>query len=117
MPSSTIDVVANSYPHRYGFDAPRGDRRVDPTVPGIRSRDAHRVADLVVPEYESAELGSPDLSEVVPTERRADAVVTLNQDGRAVLGIVVEVQLGRDSDKTYSWPSYDLAAAATAVPR
>ena len=31
------------------------------------------VADLVVPEYESAELGSPDLSEVVPTERRADA--------------------------------------------
>jgi hypothetical protein len=64
------------------------------------------VADLVVPEYESAELGSPDLSEVVPTERRADAVVTLNQDGRAVLGIVVEVQLGHDSDKTYSWPSY-----------
>jgi len=41
-PSSTIDVVGNSYPHRYGFDAPRGDRRVDPIMSGIRSRDAHR---------------------------------------------------------------------------
>ena len=64
------------------------------------------VADLVVPEYESAEIGSADLSEVVPTERRADAVVTLTRGGRAVLGIVVEVQLGRDGDKAYSWPSY-----------
>ena len=45
------------------------------------------ISDVVVPGYESAEVGSADLSEVVPTERRADAVVTLNdQDGGAVLG-------------------------------
>ncbi len=65
------------------------------------------ISDVVVPGYESAEVGSADLSEVVPTERRADAVVTLNdRDGGAVLGIVVEVQLGRDGDKSYTWPSY-----------
>ena len=63
------------------------------------------VADLVVPEMSRRSLGSPDLSEVVPTERRADAVVTLNQDSRAVLGIVVEVQLGHDSDKRTPGPA------------
>ena len=31
---------------------------------------------LLCPGNESAEVGSADLSEVVPTERRADAVVT-----------------------------------------
>lgn len=65
------------------------------------------LADVAVPEHDSVELGSPDLSEVVPTERRADAVVTLNdRRGGAVLGVVVEVQLRRDVDKSYTWPSY-----------
>ena len=75
------------------------------------------VADLVVPEYESAELGSPDLSEVVPTERAPDAVVTLNRDQSRGPGIVVEVQLGHDSDKRILLAQLrHLAAAATALP-
>jgi hypothetical protein len=39
-------------------------------------------------------------------EYRADLVLFLLQGTRKVLGIVVEVQLGRDEDKRYAWPAY-----------
>src|SRR5262249_21283333 len=47
-----------------------------------------------------------DLTNVVPTEYRADAVVTLTVGDRPVLGVVVEVQLGKDEDKQWAWPAY-----------
>jgi hypothetical protein len=50
-------------------------------------------------------LDSAELTDVVPTEYRADLVVLL-VEGRPVLGIVVEVQLGRDERKRWSWPVY-----------
>jgi hypothetical protein len=65
-------------------------------------RDALHV-DL--PEYSEVRLESAELTDVVPTEYRADLVVLL-VDGKPVLGIVVEVQLGTDAQKRFSWPVY-----------
>jgi len=60
---------------------------------------------LELPAYTEARLASSDLTEVVPTEFRADAVVLL-VEGKPVLGVVVEAQLSRDERKRFSWPAY-----------
>lgn len=59
-----------------------------------------------LPDHESARIDAGDLTELVPTEYRADAVVVLRQSERPVLGVIVEVQLARDSDKRWTWPVY-----------
>ena len=64
-----------------------------------------------VPRFTEARIEPGELTEVVPVERHADLVVLL-LDGRPVLAIVVEAQLGRDPDKEYSWPSYLVAVRA-----
>ncbi|NEE02796.1 hypothetical protein [Phytoactinopolyspora halotolerans] len=77
------------------------------------------VADLLagplgadVPDHDGVRVEPGDLTTVEPTELRADAVVTLTSasgDGaaEAVLGVVVEVQLGRDKrEKRLKWPAY-----------
>jgi len=58
-----------------------------------------------LPAYSEVRLESAELSDVVPTEYRADLVVLL-VDGKPVLGIVVEVQLAADPQKCFSWPVY-----------
>ena len=67
-------------------------------------RDALGVA---VPIYAEARIESAELTDIVPTEYRADLVVLL-VDQKPVLGIVVEAQLElrRDDRKQYSWPVY-----------
>jgi len=60
---------------------------------------------IELPAYSEVWLESADLTDVVPTEYRADLVVLL-VDGRPVLGIVVEVQLAPDARKRFSWPVY-----------
>ena len=64
------------------------------------------VFEFDVPGFAGARLGSADLPDLRPTEYRADAVVVLHRDERPVLAVVIEVQLGRDSDKHFSWPVY-----------
>lgn len=59
-----------------------------------------------LPEYDTIDLQESDLSQIVPTEYRADMVVVLRAGGRPVYGIVVEVQLTRDEDKRFKWPVY-----------
>jgi hypothetical protein len=49
---------------------------------------------------------SSDLSNVRPAEYRADRVLFLECASRKVLGIIVEIQLGHDADKPYTWPAY-----------
>lgn len=61
---------------------------------------------IAVPDFDEARLSPGDLTDVKPTEYRADAVVTLTDAGRAVLAIVIEVQLRTDSDKRRKWPAY-----------
>lgn len=60
-----------------------------------------------LPEYE-ARFDSADLSQVQPTEYRADGVVTLTcpTDGSAALSIVVEIQRQIQERKRYTWPAY-----------
>ena len=61
--------------------------------------------DVELPPFTEATIGAANLTEVTPTEYRADLVVLL-RDGEPVLAIVVEVQLDRDSDKRYVWPAW-----------
>lgn len=58
-----------------------------------------------LPRYTSVKIESADLSEVQPTEYRADLVMSLS-NGEPVLGLVVEVQLSIDHRKRFVWPAY-----------
>jgi hypothetical protein len=58
-----------------------------------------------VPDFKGARLSAAELTDVAPTEYRADAAVTLDGDGSAVLAVVVEVQLRVDAPKRRSWPA------------
>jgi hypothetical protein len=58
-----------------------------------------------LPHYQDVRLEAGDLTDLTPTEYRADAVVVLTDAG-AALAVVVEVQLGRDADKRWTWPVY-----------
>lgn len=59
-----------------------------------------------LPVYQQVRLDGGECTDVVPTEYRADAVVVLIAADQPVLAVVVEVQLGRDGDKRWSWPVY-----------
>jgi hypothetical protein len=59
-----------------------------------------------VPPYQQATLSSGDLADVMPTEYRADLVVTLTVEKSPVWAVVVEVQLRTDARKRRTWPAY-----------
>lgn len=63
------------------------------------------VLDVPLPEYTDVKIGCADLTEVQPTEYRADLVLSLS-DGVSTLGLIVEVQLSRDDRKHFVWPAY-----------
>ena len=64
------------------------------------------ILSVKVPAYTTAQLSSGDLTDVTPTEYRADAVITLSDDTGPILAVVVEAQLGIDPRKRFSWPVY-----------
>lgn len=64
-----------------------------------------KVLHVELPAYTEVRIESADLSEVVPSEYRADLIVLLVA-GKPVLAIVVEVQLSRDDRKRFTWPVY-----------
>ncbi len=51
-------------------------------------------------------LANAEFTQAVPLERRADAVVTIEQHGAVTHAFVVEVQLAVDPEKAFSWPLY-----------
>jgi hypothetical protein len=58
-------------------------------------------------DHARVEVRSIDLTQVAPTEYRADAVVILHDEaGKPVTGVVVEVQRSDDADKLLAWPVY-----------
>jgi hypothetical protein len=63
------------------------------------------VLHVELPAYSEARVESAELTDVNPAEYRADLVVLL-VDGKPVLGIVIEVQLGEDPRKRFTWPVY-----------
>jgi len=73
-----------------------------PSLAPVLLRDALHVE---LPEYHEARIDSADLTEIQPTEYRADLVVLLLNDV-PVFGIVVEVQLSPDERKLFAWPAY-----------
>jgi len=63
--------------------------------------------------YGEWEAASIDLSQAVPSEYRADAVtIVRGVDGKVSAAIIVEVQLGIDRDKAWTWPVYVSALRA-----
>ena len=68
--------------------------------------DLLRELDVQLPGYDEVRIESSDLSDLQPAEYRADLVLFLVQGRHKVLGVIVEVQLGRDKDKPYNWPAY-----------
>ena len=68
--------------------------------------DLLRKLDVHLPEYDEVRTESSDLTNLQPAEYRADLVLFLVRGARKVLGIIVEVQLGRNEDKPYAWPAY-----------
>src|SRR5271166_4820171 len=83
--------------------------------PSLAAEISVEVLGIAFPRYTEARVASVDLTEVKPPEYRADMVVVHMNGDTAVYAIVVEVQLGPDSRKRYSWPAY--VAVARAVHR
>lgn len=62
---------------------------------------------LALPPFSRVSLSSAELTTLAPTEYRADAVLTLDDDaGRPIRGVVLEVQLSDDQHKWRTWPAY-----------
>jgi hypothetical protein len=61
---------------------------------------------IALPPGASVALGNADFTQAVPLERRADAVVTIQQSGAVTAAFVVEVQLAIKEDKRFAWPLY-----------
>ena len=61
-----------------------------------------------MPAFDQVRIGDTTLTELVPTEYRADLVLLLEgADGATPeAALVVEAQLGRNPDKRWSWPVY-----------
>ncbi|GAB3811926.1 hypothetical protein GCM10027605_52810 [Micromonospora zhanjiangensis] len=61
---------------------------------------------ITVPAYQNVRLDSGDLPDLIPTEYRADSVITLTRGDTSVLSVVIEIQLRPDQRKRRSWPVY-----------
>ncbi len=90
MPSNLHEVLVELFRHR----------------PALVAELLTSPLGVPVPAFQQAHLSANDLTNVTPTEYRADAVITLADGDDPVLAVVVEVQLGTDEHKRRSWPSY-----------
>ncbi|MFF4123690.1 hypothetical protein ACFYYP_09230 [Microbispora rosea] len=67
----------------------------------------HSVTGMRMPPVAVARVEAADCTQPGPIERRADSVVVVRDEtGTALLAVIVEVQLGRDAAKRFSWPVY-----------
>jgi len=72
----------------------------------ISAANLLRDLDIRLPAYHDIRTESADLTNLEPTEYRADLVLFLERESKKSLGIIIEVQLDRDENKEYSWPAY-----------
>lgn len=94
-----------SFAHEILVDMFRGNGR-------LAAELLRRCAGIAV-EHTSVDEQSIDLSQVTSTEYRADAVAVLrDRDGRAVAGVIVEVQRQKKRRKLLAWPVYVAALRA-----
>jgi hypothetical protein len=92
MPSLTHDALLQLFRNR-------------PTLAPELLRD---LLHTPVPAFDQVRIGDTTLTELVPTEYRADLVLLLEgaTGETPEAAIVVEAQLGRNLDKRWSWPVY-----------
>jgi hypothetical protein len=90
MPSTLHEALVQMFRHR----------------PSLAAELLTSALGVDLPNYQQATLASGDLTDLVPTEYRADAVVVLTSADQPVLAVVVEAQLGRDRAKRWTWPVY-----------
>ena len=67
---------------------------------------------VALPSYTAARLLSIDLTKVRPAQYSADVVVHLLDGDVPVRVVIIEVQLGIDPRKRYTWPDYVTGARA-----
>lgn len=67
---------------------------------------AGEILDLPIPEHDEVLSYSESATDVEVRDLNADNVVVCRQVGENRLGIIVEVQRGKDEDKRFSWPAY-----------
>ena len=73
-----------------------------PTLAAELLRD---VLHFELPPFAEARVDSAELPDLHPADRRADLVVQLDADAPTG-GIILEVQLHRDTNKRFVWPAY-----------
>ena len=93
-----------SFPHELPLEL---FRRCPELVPHLL-----KLLQVELPPYGEVRIVESNLTELTPTEYRADLVLTLNNGDVPVEGIVAEAQLTIDPDKEYSWPHYVTGARA-----
>jgi hypothetical protein len=99
MPSLLHEVLVELFRQRPGFAAELLAEQL-----GVK-----------IPDFDNARLDSIEFNDIVPTEFRADAVVTLTVTRartRVVFAIVVEAQLRGKPRKRRTWPVYATTLAA-----
>ncbi|MBE3009873.1 hypothetical protein IL992_11820 [Microbispora sp. NEAU-D428] len=65
------------------------------------------VTGMQIPPFVAVRVEAADCTQPGPIEHRADSVVVVRDEtGTALLAVIVEVQLGRDVAKRFSWPVY-----------
>ena len=103
MPSLTHDALLQLFRNR----------------PGLAPELLRDVLRAPVPTFDHVRIGDTTLTDVVPTEYRADLVLLLEGATGAAprAALVVEAQLGRDPDKRWSWPVYLTSLRAAPVRR
>ena len=67
---------------------------------------------VALPSYTEARLISIDLTQIQPAEYRADVVVLLLDGDLPVSVLIIEVQLGIDPRKRFTWPEYSMGSRA-----
>jgi hypothetical protein len=80
--------------------------------PALAAELVQNVLRFELPSFERAEISRAELTQLVPTEYRADLVVVCHGQAGPVCAFIVEVQLGTDKAKLYSWPLYAAAVRA-----
>ena len=73
--------------------------------PALAPELLREVLHTQLPAFENVRVADANLTEVIPSERRADLVLLLETDAPRA-AVVVEVQLNVDPDKAWSWPVY-----------
>jgi hypothetical protein len=80
--------------------------------PSLGAELLTEVLGVALPAYTEARVTSIDLTQIRPAEYRADVVVLLLDEDRPIWVLIIEVQLGIDEDKRFTWAAYTTGVRA-----